>query len=141
MSETSLIWLVAGGAFCFLELVTPVAFVSLVMGLSAFLVAPTATILPFNLQVVLWMILSLALFWVSQSFVRSRSAARNLDADYAFTTTEILPGETGRVNYEGQSWSAQLDDPLAQLSPEQKVRVIDRQGTLLIVSVLEKPSA
>jgi membrane protein implicated in regulation of membrane protease activity len=141
MSETSLIWLLAGGAFCFLELVTPVAFVSLVMGLSAFLVAPTAATLPFNMQVVLWMVLSLMLFGVSQSFVRPRSAARKLDADYAFTMTEILPGETGRVNYEGQSWSAQLDDPTAQLSPEQKVRVIDRQGTLLIVSVLEKSSA
>jgi membrane protein implicated in regulation of membrane protease activity len=138
MSETSFLWLLAGGAFCFLELLTPVAFVSLVMGLSAFLVAPTAPMLPFNGQVVLWMILSLLLFGVSQSFVRPRSQARKLDADYAFTTTEILPGETGRVNYEGQSWAAQLDDPKAQLSSEQKVHVIDRQGTLLIVSVLEK---
>lgn len=137
MSETSLMWLLVGGAFCFLEFVTPIAFVSLVMGLSAFVIAPLATIVPFNGQVVLWMALSLVLFGISRSFVRPRSQTRNLDADYAFTVTEILPGETGRVNYEGQSWSAQLDDPTAQLSANQKVRVIDRQGTMLIVSVYE----
>ena len=54
MSETSLMWLLVGGAFCFLEFVTPIAFVSLVMGLSAFVIAPLATIVPFNGQVVLW---------------------------------------------------------------------------------------
>jgi membrane protein implicated in regulation of membrane protease activity len=80
------------------------------------------------------MILSFGLFRVSQSFIRPRSQARKLDADYAYTMTEILPGEMGRVNYEGQSWSAQLDDPTAHLPPKQKVRVIDRQGTLLIIS-------
>ena len=134
MSDASLMWLLVGSGFCLLELATPIAFVSLVMGLSAFLVAPTSSSLPFNLQVVLWMILSLGLFRVSQSFIRPRSQARKLDADYAYTMTEILPGETGRVNYEGQSWSAQLDDPTAYLEPKQKVRVIHRQGTLLIIS-------
>ena len=134
MSDVSLMWLLVGSGFCLLELATPIAFVSLVMGLSAFLVAPTSSWLPFNFQVVLWMILSFGLFRVSQSFIRPRSQARKLDADYAYTMTEILPGETGRVNYEGQSWSAQLDDPTAHLPPKQKVRVIDRQGTLLIIS-------
>ena len=134
MSDVSLMWLLVGSGFCLLELATPIAFVSLVMGLSAFLVAPTSSWLPFNFQVILWMILSFGLFRVSQSFIRPRSQARKLDADYAYTMTEILPGETGRVNYEGQSWSAQLDDPTAHLPPKQKVRVIDRQGTLLIIS-------
>jgi membrane protein implicated in regulation of membrane protease activity len=134
MSDASLMWLLVGSGFCLLELATPIAFVSLVMGLSAFLVAPTSSWLPFNFQIVLWMILSFGLFRVSQSFIRPRSQARKLDADYAYTMTEILPGETGRVNYEGQSWSAQLDDPTAHLEPKQKVRVIDRQGTLLIIS-------
>jgi membrane protein implicated in regulation of membrane protease activity len=134
MSDASLMWLLVGSGFCLLELATPIAFVSLVMGLSAFLVAPTSSWLPFNFQIVLWMILSFGLFRVSQSFIRPRSQARKLDADYAYTMTEILPGETGRVNYEGQSWSAQLDDPTAHLPPKQKVRVIDRQGTLLIIS-------
>ncbi len=134
MFDVSMMWLLVGSGFCLLELATPVAFVSLVMGLSAFLVAPTSSSLPFNLQVMLWMILSLGLFWVSQSFVRPRSQSRKLDADYAHTLTEILPGETGRVNYEGQSWAAQLEDPTVHLEPKQKVRVVDRQGTLLIVS-------
>ncbi len=134
MSDVSLMWLLVGSGFCALELATPIAFVSLVMGLSAFLVAPTSSWLPFNWQVMVWMILSLGLVRVSQSFIRPRSQARKLDADYAYTLTEILPGEMGRVNYEGQSWSAQLDDPTAHLAAKQKVRVIDRQGTLLIIS-------
>jgi membrane protein implicated in regulation of membrane protease activity len=136
MIAASLMWLIVGGGFCLLELVTPMPFMALVMGISCFILSPTTPYLPLNLQIVLWMILSLALFWVSQSFVRPPSEAHQLDADYAFTLTEFLPGETGRVNYEGQSWAAQLDDPTIQLPPEQKVRVIDRQGTLLIVSVI-----
>ncbi len=74
MSETSLIWLVAGSAFCVLELVTPVAFVWLAMGWSAFLVAPTAATLPSNMQVVLWMVLSLVLFGVSHFLVAPTAA-------------------------------------------------------------------
>jgi membrane protein implicated in regulation of membrane protease activity len=49
------------------------------------------------------------------------------------TLTEILPGQAGRVLYEGNSWRARCDDDKLSLAPGQKVYVVSREGTTLIV--------
>jgi membrane protein implicated in regulation of membrane protease activity len=58
----SMLWLVAGSILCLLELFVPTAFVAFLMGISAFVVALAALVLPqFPIQVVLWLLLSTAL--------------------------------------------------------------------------------
>ena len=126
------IWLLIGGTLCLTEMILPTAFVAFVMGLSALMVAPTTSILPLNLQIALWIGLSLLLITLSRRFVR-RKAGLKLDANYAETLTEILPGKSGRVRYEGSSWAARCDDPQLTIAPHQKVYIIGREGTMLII--------
>lgn len=128
----TLIWLVMGVLLCLVELVLPTAFIAFVMGLSALIVAICSTFLPFSLQIALWVGLSVLLVAVSRRFVRRR-AAHKLDAMEAETLTEILPGKGGRVLYEGNSWSARCDDPDVIIDPHQRVYVVARKGTTLIV--------
>lgn len=131
MSPT-LIWLLAGAGLCLAELVLPTAFVAFMLGLSALLVAAVASFIPFNLQVLLWMVLSLILVLASRRLVRQRAAFK-LDATEAETLTEIPAGKTGRVLYEGNSWLARCDDQHQTIAPQEKVYVVSRQGTMLIV--------
>jgi membrane protein implicated in regulation of membrane protease activity len=55
------------------------------------------------------------------------------DSKEAETLTEILPGEAGRVLYEGNSWRARCEDDKLAIPPKQKVYVVRREGTTLIV--------
>jgi len=129
----TMIWLLAGVVLCVTEFIIPTAFVALIMGMSAFAVAAVSPILPFRLQVLLWMGVSLLLVLVSRRFLRSPRRAVTLDATEAETLTEIPPGKTGRALYEGNSWAALCDDPTLAIAPGQKVYVVRRQGTTLIV--------
>lgn len=126
------IWLIAGVVLCLIELFVPTAFIASVLGISAIAVAAVATFLPFNFQVALWMLLSLTLVWLSRRFVQTKAALK-LDAVEAETLTEIPPGKTGRVLYEGNSWQAQCEDSGLAIAPNQKVYVVRRKGTTLIV--------
>lgn len=128
----TMIWLLVGLALCLSEVIVPTAFIASVMGISAFMVAMVSLFLPLNLQVLVWMGLSALLVWVSRRFVRSRPA-KSLDATEAETLTEILPGQTGRVLYEGNSWAAKCDDESVTIAPQQRVYVVGRQGTTLMV--------
>ncbi len=132
MLTPTVIWLLVGGGLCLIEMIVPTAFVAFVMGLSALVVAASAGILPLNLQVALWIGLSLLLITLSRRFVQ-RKAGLKLDANHAETLTEILPGKPGRVLYEGNSWAARCDDPHLAIAPQQKVYIIGRQGTMLII--------
>ena len=130
----TVIWLVIGGALCAVELVLPTAFVAAMMGISALIVATIATFLPLGLQVVIWMGLSLALSLGSRRFVRySPRSSAILDATEAETLTLISPGKPGRVLYEGNSWAARCGDEAGTIEPQQKVLVVARRGTTLIV--------
>lgn len=132
--SSSMFWLVAGSILCLLELVLPTAFVAFLMGLSAFVVALVASILPqFSLQVVLWLVLSTMLVVVSRRFLPHPKASKSLDAREARTLTEIPVGETGRVLYEGNSWSARCEDEAEAIAPNQKVFVVRREGNVLVV--------
>ncbi|WP_439648944.1 NfeD family protein [Leptolyngbya ohadii] len=44
-----------------------------------------------------------------------------------------MPGQTGRVIYEGNSWQARCEDEGMTIAPNQRVYVVDRRGTTLIV--------
>lgn len=128
----TLIWLLAGAGLCLAELVLPTAFVAFMLGISALMVAAVAGFIPFNLQVALWMVLSLVLVVASRRLVRQRAAFK-LDDTEAETLTEIPAGKSGRVLYEGNSWAARCEDQHQAIAPQEKVYVVARQGTTLIV--------
>lgn len=130
----TVIWLLAGVIFCGIELIVPTAFVATVMGISAFIVALISLVLPqLSLQIFLWMVCSLVLVVLVQRFMPKKPAATIADDTEAQTLTEILPGQTGRVLYEGSSWQARCGDEGMAIAAQQKVYVMGRKGTTLIV--------
>lgn len=128
----TMVWLLAGVTLCLIEFVVPTAFVAFVMGLSALIVAAFSKVLPLNLQIILWMTLSLLAVLGSRRLI-SRRAALKLDATEAETLTEIPPGQPGRVLYEGNSWIARCETFDGTIAPHQKVYVVGRKGTTLII--------
>lgn len=128
----TMIWLIAGTILCLVEFIVPTAFVACVMGISALIVAAVSPVIPLGLQVALWMLLSLLLVFYSRRFIR-QTKARKFDATEAETLTEIMPGKLGRVRYEGNSWAARCEDHEVTIAPNQKVYVVARKGTTLIV--------
>lgn len=127
-------WLVAGVVLCLMEVVLPTAFTAAVMGLSALIVALISLIVPqAGFQILLWMAISMLLVFLVQRFLPKVKAFKLQDAVEAETITEILPGAVGRVRYEGNSWRARCEDQQLAIAPDQKVYVVRREGTTLIV--------
>ena len=130
----TILWFLAGSILCLVELFVPTAFVVFTMGISALVVGLLASIVPlFSLQVVLWLLLSVSLIFCSRRLLPPAKASKNLDAKEGRTLTEIPAGETGRVLYEGNSWQARCDDDMSAIAPHEKVYIVRRQGTTLIV--------
>lgn len=130
----TMLWLLGGSILCLMELFLPTAFVQLVMGLSALVVAAISLILPYpNLQVIIWLILSLGGVFLTRRFLPKARSTVIEETKLAETLTEILPGKTGRVIYEGNSWSARCDDENRTIEMAQKVIVVGREGNILIV--------
>ncbi|MEH1843190.1 MAG: NfeD family protein [Nostoc sp.] len=136
MPSFTLIWLMTGAVLCLMELFLPSAFVAFMMGISAFVVALLSGVGMGSvwLQIVVWLLLSTALIILSRRFLQPRQRKLKIqDAVIAETLTEILPGKTGRVRYEGNSWQARCDDDKFTIPPHQRVYVVRREGTTLIV--------
>ncbi len=136
MPSYTLIWLLAGSVLCLMELFLPSAFVEFMMGISAFLVALLSLVGLGNLwlQVTAWLLLSTVLILGSRRFLQPRRRKSKMpDTVLAETLTDIPAGETGRVLYEGNSWRAKCDDEQLTIAPNQRVYVVRREGTTLIV--------
>lgn len=134
MLSTPILWLIAGLILCLMELLLPTAFVELTMGFSAVIVACVAWFVPsLSIQVGLWLLLSVGLIVLLRRLFPQRTHAAIEDAKEAKTLTVIAPGETGRVLYEGNSWQARCEDEQIAIPPEQRVYVVGRRGTTLIV--------
>jgi membrane protein implicated in regulation of membrane protease activity len=130
----TILWLLAGAILCLLEFSVPTAFVEFMMGLSAFVVAGISLFIPaFNLQVMLWMILSLTFVILSRRLIPRRSVSSIEDAMEGETLTEIVPGKTGRVLCDGISWQARCEGCDRVLAAHQRVIVVGREGNTLIV--------
>lgn len=136
MPSSSLIWLLGGSVLCLTELFLPSAFVCFIMGTSALMVGLLSYLGIGNLwiQVAAWLLLSTTLTILSRRFLQPRRR-KSLIQDTAIgeTLTEILPGQIGRVLYEGNSWRAKCDDHKITLPSQQTVYVVRREGTTLIV--------
>jgi membrane protein implicated in regulation of membrane protease activity len=128
------LWLIAGIALCVLEFVVPTAFIELTMGLSAIAVAVLARVVPnLGVQVAVWLLLSISSTVLLRRFLPKPRQRSIEDSKEARTLTGILPGETGRVLYEGNSWQARCADEGLAIAAHQKVYVVERRGTTLIV--------
>ncbi len=147
-------WLATGILLCLIELfLTQLRFkkyklIALIMGISAlsisgFLGWLTVTLdfdwqyimyEDFNLQIMFWMGLSLSsIIWLRPAFTK-RKKFTIPQATEAKTLTEILPGETGRVLYEGSSWQARCEGYRGAIAPNQKVLVVRIEGNTLVVT-------
>ncbi|AKG24370.1 NfeD family protein [Calothrix sp. 336/3] len=135
MSSAMSIWLIIGTGLCLTELFFPTAFVTLMMGLSAFAVALMSGILgKLWLQVVAWAVISMVLVFMSQRLLpKPRRQKKSPDAVIAETLSEIPPGKPGRVLYEGNSWRARCDDEKLHIAAHELVYVVRREGTTLII--------
>jgi membrane protein implicated in regulation of membrane protease activity len=134
MVATTWFWVGLGLVLCVLELIFPTAFVELVMGLSAILVAFVSLLLPhFGLQVLLWMVVSLVSVFLVRRYLPRKVPKILQESVEATTLTAIAPGEKGRVLHEGSPWAARCDDKALAIAPQTKVIVVAREGTTLVV--------
>jgi membrane protein implicated in regulation of membrane protease activity len=136
MLNSPSLWLIAGSILCLLELIFPTAFIEFMMGLAAILTAIAALIVPqLSLQVVIWLIISTLLVIISRHWVNRLQSSKHrvIDDREGETLTEILPGETGRVLFEGNSWRAKCADDRMAIASQQKVYIVSRQGNTLFV--------
>ena len=86
----------------------------------------------FDWQIFYWMGIALALsIWIRPIFIVRKKFVIP-EATEATTISEIFPGETGMVIYEGASWKARNEDSQG-IAPRQKVYVLRREGNTLIV--------
>ena len=129
-----LIWLIAGISLCVAELFLPTTFILFNMGVAAIIVALVSQILPFpNLLIALWVVIAILGVFLSRRFF-SKPKIKNLgDAQEGETLTAILPGKTGRVLYEGNSWRAKCVDQKTAIAENELVYILEKQGNTLIV--------
>ncbi len=128
------IWCIVAVILFLMEFFLPTAFVEATLGISALMVAFASLIIPsFPLQVVLWIVLSVLVMFLLRRYQPKQTAPVLKEAAEAQTITPILPGKTGRVLYDGTSWQARCDDPSVAIAEHERVIIIGRQGTTLIV--------
>ncbi len=112
----------------------PTAFIELTMGISAVIVACVAWFVPsLMIQLILWFVLSIVLTVLLRRFLPKPKKFVMQESREAKTLTAIPPGEAGRVVYEGNSWQARCEDEQLEIAPNQKVYVVGRRGTTLLV--------
>lgn len=128
------IWLIVAIILFVMELVLPTAFVEATLGLGALIVAFLSLLIPsFSVQIALWIVLSVLVAFLLRRYQPKRVSPALKEAAEAETITKIPAGKTGRVLYEGVSWQARCDDPHLTIPEHQRVIIIGRQGTTLIV--------
>lgn len=139
----SLFWFGGGIILCSIEFFLPKTWgktyklIALTMGISSLIVAVFVWRYNFledvRFQIAYWMGLSIAsVIWV-RPMVLKRKKFTVPDATEARTLTEILPGQTGQVLYEGCFWQARCEGYQDTISPNQRVYVMRREGNTLIV--------
>ncbi len=131
----SQVWLIIGIVLCAIEMLVslPTFLIAGAMGLAAIFVAAIALIFPIPaLQILAWMLISAILVRFSRRFI-PKDSYQLREASEGITLTEILAGQTGRVQHEGVSWKARCDDPQMAIASQQRVIVLRREGTTLVI--------
>ncbi len=112
----------------------PTLFVAGALGVGSLLTALFIYFFPIPLsgQVIIWLIFSSGFVWYSRRWLPKHSSVLK-ETSIGITTTEILPGQTGRVKCDGVSWRAICDDPTLSIGENVRVQIIDKKGTTLII--------
>jgi membrane protein implicated in regulation of membrane protease activity len=133
------LWLITGTVLCLIELIVPTAFTAVCMGVSALLVSLVALVVPswFGLQLAIWMLLSGGLVALGYRINKKRTSRKIQASTEAEALTAMMPNQTGRVLYEGASWRAKCADGVESIAPHDKLHVVDREGTTLIVMPMD----
>jgi membrane protein implicated in regulation of membrane protease activity len=130
-------WLFLGLGLCALEAVFPTAFIALVMGASALVMAMLSPwILSSGLQALVWIALSGLGILFSRSFVK-QTVVKQWDDAWGEVTEAIAPGQTGRVRYEGGSWLACGETTEMAVGTGQTVQILSKRGTMLVVKPVD----
>lgn len=132
----SQIWFAIAIGFIILEVMVPLPtlMVAGALGLAALVVALLAFLIPIvPIQIILWVLLSIGTILYSRRLI-PKDSHRLMDDIEGITLTEIPAGEYGRVEYEGGSWRAKCEDRNLAIAAHQKVIIVSRQGTTLIVA-------
>jgi membrane protein implicated in regulation of membrane protease activity len=88
----------------------------------------------FENQIFYWMGIALAfVIWLRPILIKRKKFIIQASQE-GTTLTEILPGKTGRVLYEGSSWQAKCSDTEIKINAEQKVYILGREGNTLIIA-------
>lgn len=131
-----LIWFISGILLLALELIVPLPtmLVAGAVGIGALVVSGVMWLLPIPplVQFLIWAISSGLFVQYSRRFVPTHHFQIKED-DEAVTLTEILPGQAGRVKYEGNSWKARCEDIKIRIPANETVYVLRKQGTTLVV--------
>jgi membrane protein implicated in regulation of membrane protease activity len=129
------LWAIVGMTLCAIELLVPTAFIAVCMGVSALLVAIVALLVPswFGLQIAIWMLLSGGLVMLGYRLNQKRSSRKIQESTEAEALTAMMPNQTGRVLYEGASWSAKCADGVELIAAQEKLHVVGREGNVLVV--------
>jgi membrane protein implicated in regulation of membrane protease activity len=132
----SMSWFIVGISLILLEILVPLPtlLIAGAMGVGALCVAAILGVIyvHISIQMLIWVVASGLFVWYTRRFA-PKGSWNIKDAEYGVTLTEILSGQTGRVKYEGNSWKAKCDDPKTEIAVNEKVYVLRRQGTTLIV--------
>ena len=142
-TQSAFIWFGGGVILCLIELFLPKTWqkhyklVPLMMGVSSLIVALFIWRYTFledlRFQIAYWMGLSTAcVIWVRPMLLKGKKFTVP-EATKARTLTDILPGETGQVLYEGCIWQARTDGYQGAIASNQRVYVVRREGNILIV--------
>ena len=131
----TILWVIVGIALCLLEFFFPTAFVILMMGFAALVVAGISLLTSNSVFLVgLWLVLSTLFTILSRKLLTPPAKSQYLGDDKEGTIlTGIEPGRTGRVLYEGNSWRAKAADPSIAIPDNEIVHIIEVQGNTLIV--------
>jgi membrane protein implicated in regulation of membrane protease activity len=130
-------WLILGLGLCGLETVFPTAFIALVMGVSALIMAMLSPwIFSYGLQALVWIAISGLGILFSRSFVK-QTVMKNWDDAWGEVTEAIDPGQTGRVRYEGGSWLACGETTEMAVEAGQTVQILSKRGTMLVVKPVD----
>jgi membrane protein implicated in regulation of membrane protease activity len=133
----TMFWLILGLGLCGLEAVFPTAFIALVMGVSALIMAMLAPwIFSYGLQALVWIAISGLGILFSRSFVK-QTVMKSWDDAWGEVTEAIDPGQTGRVRYEGGSWLACGETTEMAVEAGQTVQILSKRGTMLVVKPVD----
>lgn len=137
LTDWTWLWLAIGALLCVMELFVPTAFVEMAMGISALIVAICTSFIPsLNLQIFLWMVLSvIAVYAVKRWMPKPRSLPID-DETEAEALTAMEPGEMGRVLFEGNSWRAKCEGDRA-IEAHERAIVVGRKGNTLLIMLDE----